>query len=310
MTAFPFIHVSFALAGEAERRGWDAFVRDVFAPVTMYEVLTTPDAERLGLHRHQTLLAIGNTVVYAAAPAGAGLSTDSAIGNMLRALASQNAWIGIAIGVADLDTARAWVRERGWLSQSYPLLEDRYFLLDRSETLGMRLEFLAGALDNDPRLKAGWDPLWWRDAHPLGLEGLQSIGVSTGSLAAARAIFGEKLGWREIATRTLPEARCASFLVGDAVVEAMEPVDPQSPLADHARAVRGIWCLTFQVRSASAAAACLAAKGFALIGDRDRRFAIDPAQAFGRLLWFTDERVAGYPPIPIPHRVDRFAQLA
>lgn len=310
MPTFPFVHISFALAEETSRLAWDAFVRDVFAPVTMYEVLTTPETERLKLDRHQTLLAIGNTVVYAAAPAGAGLSSESMIGGTLRALAAQDAWVGVAIGVADLDAARAWVRERGWEPRSYPLLADRYFLVDRGEILGLRLEFLTGVLDNDPRLKPGWDPGWWTDRHPLGLEGLQSIGVSTQSLAAAREIFGEKLGWTEIARRTTPEARCASFLVGDAVVEAMEPIDPTSALAEHARAVRGIWGLTFQVRSASAAADYLRSKGLELIGDPQARFAIDPRQAFGRRLWFTDERLDGYPQIPIPHLVDRFSDLS
>jgi catechol 2,3-dioxygenase-like lactoylglutathione lyase family enzyme len=304
MAEFPLIHVSFAIAEERDRLGWDALIRDIFAPQTMYEVLTTPASIRLGLDRHQTLLAIGNTVVYAAAPAGAGLESTSAIGNMLRDRAANGGigggWVGIAIGVADLDAARAWVRARGWEPRSYPLLEDRYFLLDRSETLGMRFEFLTGALDNDPRLKPGWDPLWWRDEHPLGLDGLQSIGVSTTSLDAAREIFGEKFGWREIETRTTDLARCASFLLGDAVIEAMEPLDASSELGRHATSGQGIWSLTFQVRSAAAAADYLRGKGLALIGDPTRHFMIDPAQAYGRLLQFTDETRAAYPSIPIP----------
>jgi catechol 2,3-dioxygenase-like lactoylglutathione lyase family enzyme len=261
----------------------------------LYEVLTSPESERLGVHRHHTLFAIGNTVIYGSAPGGSGLAPDSVNGNMLRRLAAAHAWIGVALYVDDLDAARAWVRERGWTPLSYPLLEDRYFLVDRNETLGMRLEFLTGALANDPRLQPGWDPLWWRDTHPLGLEGLQSIGVSTQSLNAARAVFAGKLGWPEIATRTTDEAHCASFLIGDAVVEAMEPLDGDSALGEHARRVNGIWCLTFQVRSSVAAANYLRAKGLNLIGDPHGRFAIDPTQAFGRLLWFTDEKQAGYP---------------
>lgn len=300
MASFPLVHISFAVADEAARLEWDNFVRDIFASRTMYEVLTTPETERLKLDRHQTLLVIGNTVLYAAAPAGAGLSPDSKVGNMLRTLASADAWIGIAIGVADLPAARNWVRERGWSPVSYPLLEDRYFLVDRTETLGMRLEFLAGALSNDPRRADGWDTAWWRDQHPLGIEGLQSIGVATLSLDAAREIFDKTLGWREISNRTTQDARCASFLIGDAVVEAMEPLDDEGQLANHARRMQGIWCLTFQVRSAAKAAEYLRAKGMNLITDTKNRFAIDPAQAAGRLLWFTDEKAPGYPDIPIP----------
>jgi catechol 2,3-dioxygenase-like lactoylglutathione lyase family enzyme len=309
MARFPLIHVSFALGDEATRLAWDAFVRDVFAPYTMYEVLTTPLAEQLRLDRHQTLFAIGNTALYAAAPAAGGLSPDSAIGANLRALAAKDAWIGLAIGVADLDAARAWVGARGWTPHSYPLLADRYFLLDRNETLGVRMEFFTGVLENDPRLQPGWTPAWWRDEHPLGLEGLQSIGVSTTDLDKARDIFTAKLGWAEIARRTLDDAQCASFLIGDAVIEAMAPRDEDSALWRHAEDMRGIWSLTFQVQSAPAAAAYLRSKGLRLIGNPDKRFAIDPADAFGRLLWFTDENVAGYPQIPIPHLVHTLAQL-
>lgn len=308
MPAFPLIHISFAVPDEATRLAWDRFVRDVFAAETLYEVLTTPEAERLKLDRHQTLLAVGNTVLYAAAPAGAGLRSDSAIGNMLRSMASPNTWIGIAIGVADLDSARDWVRERGWEPRSYPLLEDRYFLLDRKETLGMRLEFLTGALDNDPRLRGDWNPAWWRDEHPMGLEGLQSIGVSACRLDLARETFG-KLGWLEIGSRTTAEAHCASFLIGDAVVEAMEPREAGSELDNHAEQGNGIWRLVFQVRSAPAAARYLRSKNLKLVGDPDRCFAIDPGQAFGRQLWFTDEAPAYHPEVPIRHLVHSFAQL-
>jgi catechol 2,3-dioxygenase-like lactoylglutathione lyase family enzyme len=309
MPDFPLAHISFAVAEEATRLAWDAFLRDVFAAETLYEVLMTPEAQRLKLDRQQTLLAIGNTVLYAAAPAGPGLRPDSTIGNMLRANASPHQWIGIALRVADLDAARNWVRERGWEPRSYPLLEDRYFLVDRSKALGMRLEFLWGDLANDPRLRSGWDPLRWRDQHPLGLEGLQSIGLSCTNLDAAREVFAGKLGWPEIARRRTDDAECAAFLIGDSVIEAMQAVDPDSSLAHHAREIMGIWCLTFQVRDLGAAAAYFRSKALRLIGVSERRFAIDPDQAFGRWLWFTNERIAGYPPIPIPHLMRSPAQL-
>lgn len=304
MAAFPLAHISFAMADEPSRLGWDALVRDLFAPRVLYEVLTSPESERLGVHRHHTLFAIGDTVIYGSAPGGSGLSPDSVNGNMLRALAEHDAWIGVALYVDDLDAARAWVRQRGWEPRSYPLLEDRYFLVDRAETLGMRLEFLTGMLANDPRFRPDWDPLWWRDAHPLGLEGLQSIGVSAQSLDRAREVFAGKLGWPEIAARTTGEARIAAFLMGDAVVEAMEPLAEDSPLAEHARRVDGIWSLTFQVRSAAAAADYFRSKRLTLI-DAPDGFAIDRGQAFGRLLRFTDAPRPGYPEIPVPTRIGR-----
>jgi len=295
--AFPIAHISFAVADEPTRKAWDAFLRDVFAAETLYEVLIAdPEAQRLKLDRQQTLLAVGDAVLYAAAPAGPGLQPDSVIGSMLRANARPHTWIGVALTVADLDAARAWVRERGWTPLSYPLLEDRYFLIDRSETLGMRLEFLAGGLANDPRTRPGWSLAPWRE-HPLGLEGLQSIGVSTVDLDLARRIFADKLGWPEVARRRTEAAECASFLVGDTVIEAMRPVDPASEFGRHAEEKRGIWSLTFQVRSCEAAADYFLGKGLRLVERRDGGFALDPGQAFGRWLQFTDQSVAGYPPV-------------
>jgi catechol 2,3-dioxygenase-like lactoylglutathione lyase family enzyme len=217
---------------------------------------------------------------------------------MLRKQARPGMWIGIALAVPDLDAARDWARARGLTPKSYAGMEARYFLVHRHEALGVRLEFLAGALRHDPRQQPGWNTDWWRDQHPLGLEGLQSIGVSVPNLAVARATFAVQFGWPEISTRALPgdDALCASFLLGDAVIEAMEPTIADSPLAVHARDIQGIYCLTFKVRSAAAAADYLRSKGLALIGEVTTRFAIRPEQAFGRLFYFTEHAVAGHPP--------------
>jgi catechol 2,3-dioxygenase-like lactoylglutathione lyase family enzyme len=239
-------------------------------------------------------------VLYAAAPAGPGLLPDSVIGQMLRAYAHPHTWIGIALTVADLDAARDWVRERGWAPRSYPLLEDRYFLVDRNETLGVRLEFLAHGLANDPRERPGWTPARWRDEHPLGIERLQSIGVSVTDLDRAREVFAGKLGWPEIARRRTQAADCVAFWMGDTVIEALRPLDEGSDLARHAQEAKGIWSLTFKVRSVQAAADYFRAKGLRLAEPADGSFALDPEQAFGRRLRFTDEVPKDYPRCDIP----------
>jgi hypothetical protein len=61
--------------------------------------------------------------------------------------------------------------------------------------------------------------------------------------------------------------------------------------------VKGIYCLTFKVRSAEAAEAYLRDRGLGLIGDVNDRFAIAPEQAFDRLIYFTERTVDGYPPL-------------
>ena len=77
----------------------------------------------------------------------------------------------------------------------------------------------------------------------------------------------------------------------------MVPSADDSELARHLRETQGIYCLTFKVRSAGAAADYLRGKGFDLIGDVATRFAIRPDQAFARTIWFTEHDAAGYPPL-------------
>ena len=291
MVAFPLAHISWAVPDNVTRKACDAFLTDVFGAETAFEMLTTPETLAMRLDREETLMVVGNTMLISIAPVAAGLLPESVIGGMLRKHARAGMWIGIALSVADLDAARAWVRDRGFRFKSYAGMEDRYFLLNRDDTLGVRLEFLTGDLINDPRIKPAWNPQWWRDSHPLGIEALHSIGVSTPSLATARQIFGGRLGWPELTSRHLleEEAECASFLIGDNVLEAMQPITTHTRLAQHCRELQGIYCLTFKVRSVRAAADYLRDKGFALIGDPDKRFAINPQQAFGRLMYFTEE---------------------
>jgi len=81
------------------------------------------------------------------------------------------------------------------------------------------------------------------------------------------------------------------------VIEAMQPMSGEGPLARHVQDVKGIYCLTFKVRSAEAAADYLRQKGLSIIGDVNDRFAITPEQAFDRLIYFTEQDVPGYPPL-------------
>jgi hypothetical protein len=118
-------------------------------------------------------------------------------------------------------------------------------------------------------------------------------------LDSAHSLFEERLEWPEIARRSLEgdDADCVSFLMGDTVIEAMQPTSGNSLLARHVQDVKGIYCLTFKVRSADAAADYLRGKGLSIIGEVSDRFAIAPEQAFDRLIYFTEQTVDGYPPL-------------
>jgi catechol 2,3-dioxygenase-like lactoylglutathione lyase family enzyme len=293
---FPLVHVSWALADNAGRPACDAFFQDVFGAQTAYEILVTPETAGLGLDREESLMMVGDTMVIPIAPAGRGAESGNPLGDMLRRSAAPMRWIGLALKTTDLAAADAWFAARGFRRHYDPGMEAHYFLVPRGQALGMRLEIVLQDMPGDPRRDPEWAPAWWRDAHPLGIEGLQAIGVSTPSLAEARALFAGKLEWPELGERDLPDARVAAFAMGDTVIEALEG-EEGSPIADHARDVKGIHHLALKVRDAASAATWLRAKGLPLIGNTDERFAIHPDAAHGRLIWFTELTPQGYPPV-------------
>ena len=299
MPALPLAHVSWAIADNAHRKACDAFFADVFGAETAFEILMTPEGEAMGLDREESLMMVGDTMIIPIAPAGSGAKEGAPIGDMLRRSAGPNRWLGLALKVADLAQADAWFRARGFKLHYDPGMEAHYFLVSRGQMLGVRLELIRQDLPNDPRVADGWNPLRWRDEHPLGIEGLQAIGVSVPSLEEARELFGQRLDLPELGERYLAEdqADCLAFNLGDTVIEAMAGRDPQGPVATHAREVKGIYSLTFKVKDAEAAAEYLRGKGLQLLGETTGRFAILPEQAHGRLIRFTLHEVTGYPPL-------------
>lgn len=297
MVSMPLVHVSWALADNADRPACDAFFRDVFGAETAYEILVTPETEKMGLDREESLLMIGDSMLIPIAPAGRGAQDGNALGDMLRRSAAPMRWIGIALKVADLKEADAWFAARGFRRHYDPGMEEHYFLVPRGEAMGMRLEIVRQDMPGDPRRDPAWRPEKWRDNHPLGIEGLQAIGISAPSLDEARELFAGKLEWPEITARELPDAHCAAFAMGDTVLEALEASGEDSPVAAHARDIKGIYHLVYKVRSAEAAANYLRGKGLTLIGNVADRFAIVPEEACGRLIWFTEVMPAGYPDV-------------
>lgn len=290
---FPLVHISWALADNATRPVCDAFFQDVFGAEPVYEILVTPETAKMGLDREETLMLIGDTMVIPIAPAGKGAEEGNPLGDMLRRSAVPMRWIGLALKVADLPAADAWFAARGFKRHYDPGMEAHYFLVPRGQAMGMRLEIVKQDMPNDPRRNPGWHP----GDNPLGIEGLQAIGVSAPSLQDARDLFGGRLEWPEIGSRELADASLAAFAMGDTVLEALEGTGDTSPVSDHARDVKGIHHLVFRVKDAAVAASYLRGKGLTLIGNTADRFAIHPNEAHGRLIWLTAVTPAGYPAV-------------
>ncbi len=299
MVGMPLAHVSWTIADNADRKPCDAFYQDVFGAETVFEILLTPETDAMGMNREESLMMIGDTMIIPIAPAGKAVQEGHPAGDMFRRSAAPMRWLGLALRVDDLKAADAWFSVRGFKLHYDPGMEEHYFLVSRGQALGVRLELLCHGLPNDPREDAAWTPAKWRDDHPLGIEGLLSVGVSVPSIAEARALFADRLELAELGERDLPgdHARCAAFDLGDTVIEAMEGRDPEGPVATHARDTKGIYCLTFKVRDAAAAMEYLHGEGLATVGNAGDRFAIVPDQAYGRLIYFTQNTPDGYPQV-------------
>ncbi|MDG2004896.1 MAG: glyoxalase [Novosphingobium sp.] len=297
MVAMPLAHISWAIADNADRKTCDGFYHDVFGAETVYEILITPETQDMGFDREESLMMIGDTMVIPIAPAGAGENEGVPIGDMLRRSAAPMRWLGVALRVADLKQADPWLRERGFKLHYDRGMEASYFMIGRYQVMGMRIEVLGQDLPNDPRNDPAWSPVKWRDEHPLGIEGLQSIGLSAPSIEEAREVFAGKLEWPEVGERALPgdDANCVCFDMGDTVIEAMVGNSSDTAVTEHAIETRGIYCLTYKVKDAAAAADYLRGKGLTLVGDISDRFAIAPDQAHGRLIYFTGNELEGYP---------------
>ncbi len=296
MPAMPLAHLSWAIADNADRPACDAFFMDVFGAEPVFEIRITPENENAGLDREERLMMIGDTMIVPIAPAGVGAQDGAPIGDMLRRSAGADRWLGVALKVADLAAADAWFRAKGFRLHYDPGMEAHYFLITRGQAMGLRIEVLKQDLPNDPRQRAGWSAARWRDTHPLGIEGLQSVAVSAPSIEAAREVFGGRFEWPEIGTRRVEGEDCIAFAMGDTVLEAVMPSSDDSPLGRHLREVRGICAVTFKVRDAHAAAAHLTGRGLPLIGDPATRVAIAPEAAHGRTIWLTDRVPTAYPP--------------
>ena len=288
MAVLPLAHISWAIADNADRPACDAFFIDLFGAETAFEMLVTPETAHYRFDREERLMVVGDTMLIPIAPAGQGAEEGNPLGDMLRRTAGHNRWIGLAFRTADLKAAARWFESRGFALHFDRGMEDKYFLLPKRQAFGVRIEVMQGELPNDPRVRPGWQPQRWRDDHPLGIEGLLSVDVAVPDLAEARALFGDRLEWPLLSQRDVPgEGRKgAAFLMGDAVIEALSPPPEGSS---------GLCGITFKVKDAGAARDHLAVRGFTLLGSTETRFAIEPAQAQGRLIWFSEHVPAGWP---------------
>jgi catechol 2,3-dioxygenase-like lactoylglutathione lyase family enzyme len=145
----------------------------------------------------------------------------------------------------------------------------------------------------DPRLQPGWTTDYWRDRHPLGIEGASHMTVLFRNLEDSRLVYEKALGAEVIHHGQIPgRKRSLYFAVGeDTVVEAQQPLSSTTPEGkDLARAGEGIFSVTFKTRNLERAADYLRSKAQEFTEDGDS-LVLNSDQAFGMTIGFTESNL-------------------
>ena len=150
----------------------------------------------------------------------------------------------------------------------------------------------------DPRLQPAWSNQFWRERHPLGIEGASHITVVVGDLASAKRFYCEILGAKPIHEEEIVgRKRSAYVAVGeDTVVELAQPLSATGPEGqDLERNGEGIHALTFKTRNLARAAEFLKSKQLRPEPDATASITLGPEQAFGMVIGFTERRLPNDP---------------
>ncbi len=281
------LHMTHVAKDLSTRRDLETFYLEVFAAQTYYE------ARPLGaLDRDETLIVIGELGLIPQCTT----NHDSELGKLRDSYAGR--FGQMAIKIPEVVSTESHFCQLGLQPIFvHPDFKKTFFMTDPKETLNIRFEMCAVEMPNDVRLRSEWSADWWRDSHPLHIEGLGSIVTVTDNLEAASRFYQDVLRLQLLAEYKVPEAgaTAASFGIGNKVpfvIEVWQPTEDGTPLAEYvAKFGGGIYAVSFKVQSLSAAAGFLESKGLRLVGDSKRRVVIDPSDSFGATFMMMEQDV-------------------
>jgi len=155
------------------------------------------------------------------------------------------------------------------------------------------------ALLKDPRYAPGWSASWWADYHPLQIQKVSHVTLSTYDLPKAMDVYVGLLRGTVLYEDLNPVhgSRSVFVLVGeDTVVELAEPAGDGPLQADMARFHESLYSLTFKVRDLRDAEEHLTAKGVGFAGAGDEMTLVsEPGTTQGCVMGFTTWAIPGDP---------------
>ncbi|WP_326533637.1 VOC family protein [Pseudorhodoferax sp.] len=144
------------------------------------------------------------------------------------------------------------------------------------------LEFarLNAEFSTDPRVQPHWSAAYWREQHPLGIDGLLRITLATRLPEQASRFYTQVLGAREAAS--LPGQPGRSLQVGDDTI--VDLVDAGSER--FGAFGEGVFGMSFQVRDIARAEAFLREAGLPVVRRSDCQLELAPQHALGATVGF------------------------
>jgi len=154
------------------------------------------------------------------------------------------------------------------------------------------------AMLRDPRFAPGWGSWWWADYHPLQIQKISHLTISTSDLAKACDLYLGLLQGTLLHEGDNPVlgSRSAFVQVGtDMVVELAEPVGEGPLQADMVRFHHSLYSLNFKVRDLGDAGGYLESKGVKFSLADGTTLISDPDTTQGCVMGFTTWEIPGDP---------------
>lgn len=201
-------------------------------------------------------------------------------------------YLGIEFQVPDVAAARAScaeldiriINDRGHMFFTYP-----------GSCLGLSLELWEGNFYESLGPDSPQGPLhpraYWRDEHPLGLDGLKRVSVAVADLDAASERLAVVTGATPMnrEPRPLAAAVGSEFQLGDTVVELMAPTGPGPVASFLERYGEHMRSTVFRAADLGRVEKYLGEQGLSVVtGDRDDTLAVLPEQNHNLLFEFSE----------------------
>jgi len=176
-----------------------------------------------------------------------------------------------------------------------------YAITHPKDTCGSVLELLEDRPIHDPRHMSWWSDTFWREHHPLGIEGLSHCTIAVRDLDGATRFYADVLGCPLVHEQHdgARGAHSRFFAVGDTLVELAVPLHADSELARHLHKHGPItYAFTFKVPDLARVADHARKHTLTTLATDAHTLELDRAQTFTGIWAFTDRVPPGHPSPP------------